>query len=61
MKRFNGYEMKGLTASDNKIILQHKANRNNLTIDEAGKVYNEGGIYIADANDVGSGLGVYCL
>lgn len=60
MKNFNGYKMVGLTEDDNKIILEHNAKQIEMTVDELGRVYNEGGQYIADAKEAEEGDGIYC-
>lgn len=60
MKKFDGTCMRGLTEQDNKIILEHAEQRIEMTIDEIGRVFNEGGIYIADAEEVDVGNGIYC-
>ncbi len=60
MKKFDGTCMRGLTEQDNKIILEHAEQQIEMTIDEIGRVFSEGGIYIADAEEVDVGNGIYC-
>jgi len=60
MKTFDGYLMIGITEEDNKAILEELDKEIDLTIDNAGRVYNSGGIYIADAKEVESGEGILC-
>ena len=57
MKKFNGYEMTGVTEADNKAIMEAETD---LFIDQFGRVWTEGGIYIADAIETESGNGIYC-
>jgi len=56
----NIYAVKGLTEKDDKAILDHNKKGIEMTIDEYGRVFNEGGIYIADAKEVEPGFGVGC-
>lgn len=60
MKKITAYELKGLTKADNKTILDYHKQRIELSIDKYGRVYNEGGQYIADAAEVESGCGIGC-
>jgi hypothetical protein len=60
-KKFNVYNYTGVTESDNKAILEAIENEIELEIDELGRVYNEGGIYIADAEEVEAGFGIGCI
>ena len=57
MKKFNGYAMTGVTVADNKAIMEAETD---LFIDHSGRVWTEGGIYIADAVEVEPGCGIYC-
>ena len=60
MKKLDIYNYAGVTKNDNKAILNALKKKIDLTIDEHGKVYSEGGIYIADVieteaeNSIGS-------
>lgn len=60
MKNFNGFSMLGITAADNKAIIEAISNEIDLTIDELDRVWNEAGIYIADAKKVEDGFGILC-
>jgi len=59
-KKLNIYNYTGVTEADNKAILEAIENEIELEIDELGRVYNEGGIYIADAEEVEAGFGIGC-
>lgn len=59
-KKFNVYNHTGATEADNKAILDAVGAGIELTIDESGRVYNEGGIYIADAEETEKGDGIGC-
>ena len=59
-KKLNIYNHIGVTEADNKAILEAIENEIELEIDELGRVYNEGGIYIADAEEVEAGFGIGC-
>ena len=60
-KKLNIYNYTGVTEADNKAILEAVDAGIELTIDELGRVYNEGGIYIADAEETELGNGIGCL
>lgn len=60
MTKFNGYKMTGKTSEDCKAIMKHVEAQIELTIDEIGRVYNEGGQYIADAVETDEGNGILC-
>ncbi|NMB98104.1 MAG: hypothetical protein GYA02_16125 [Clostridiaceae bacterium] len=59
-KKLNIYNHTGITEADNKAILEAVDAGIELTIDELGRVYNEGGIYIADAEETELGNGIGC-
>jgi hypothetical protein len=59
-KKLNIYNYLGVTENDNKAILEAIENEIELEIDELGRVYNEGGIYIADAEETEKGNGIGC-
>jgi len=60
MKKVNIFAIQGLTEEDNKEI-QRCINKDiELSIDEYGRVFTEGGQYIADAKEVESGDGIGC-
>ena len=59
-KKLNIYNYTGVTEADNKAIMEAVENEIELTIDEFGRVYNEGGEYIADAEEVEAGDGIGC-
>jgi len=52
MTKVRFYEIQGLTDKDSEVIIQHAQAEIELSIDEYGRVYNEGGQYIADAKMV---------
>jgi hypothetical protein len=60
-KKLNIYNHKGITEADNKAILEAYGNGIELIIDESGRVWNEGGEYIADAEETEKGDGIGCL
>ncbi len=60
-KKLNIYNHIGITEADNKAILEAINNQIELTIDELGRVWNEGGEYIADAEETEKGDGIGCL
>ena len=60
-KKLDIYNYRGTTEQDNKIIMEAVNNEIELSIDEFGRVYNEGGIYIADAVETDNGNGVGCV
>jgi hypothetical protein len=60
LKKLNIYNHTGVTENDNKAILEAIENEIELEIDELGRVYNEGGIYIADAEETEKGDGIGC-
>ena len=60
LKKLNIYNHTGATEADNKAILEAVEAGIELTIDELGRVYNEGGIYIADAEETELGNGIGC-
>ena len=59
-KKLNIYNHTGATEQDNKAILEAYGNGIELIIDESGRVWNEGGEYIADAEETEKGNGVGC-
>ena len=61
MKKLNIYKYKGVTEADNEAILKAIEKEIELTIDEVGRVFNEGGQYIADAEETEEGDGIGCL
>ena len=61
MKKLNIYKYKGVTEADNEAILKAIKKEIELTIDEVGRVFNEGGQYIADAEETEEGDGIGCL
>lgn len=60
MKNFNGYTMIGLNDEDNIAILKNLENDIDLTVDDSGRVWNSGGIWIADCQNVPTGEGILC-
>ena len=52
MQKIRFYELEGVTEKDNEAILKCAREAIELSIDEYGRVYNEGGLYIADAEIV---------
>ncbi|MFY9174034.1 MAG: hypothetical protein WAO24_01635 [Peptococcia bacterium] len=60
-KKLNIYNYLGVTENDNKAILEAIENEIELEIDEVGRVYNEGGQYIADAEETEKGDGIGCM
>ncbi len=60
MKKVNIFAIQGKSEDDNKIMLDTNKNGIEMTIDEFGRVYNEGGQYIADAEEVEPGEGIGC-
>ena len=59
-KKLNIYNYTGVTEADNKAILEAYGIANELIIDESGRVWNEGGQYIADAEETEKGDGIGC-
>ena len=59
-KKLNIYNHAGITEADNKAILEAVYAGIELIIDELGRVYNEEGIYIADAEEKEKGFGIGC-
>jgi hypothetical protein len=59
-KKLNIYNYTGVTETDNKAIMEAVENEIELTIDEFGRVYDESGQYIADAEEVEAGFGIGC-
>lgn len=51
MRKFDIYNMTGKTEADCKAIREMIDRDIEMTVDNLGRVYNEGGIYIADAVD----------
>jgi hypothetical protein len=60
LKKLNIYNHTGATEADNKAIMEAVENEIELTIDEFGRVYDESGQYIADAEEVEAGFGIGC-
>ena len=60
MKKVNIFAIQGKTEADNKAILECVNKDIEMTIDEHGRVYKEGSIYIADAEEVEVGSGIGC-
>ena len=60
MKEVDVSAVMGLTEKDNNVIMSHNDHNIGMTIDEFGRVYNEGGQYIADAKEVEPGHGIGC-
>ncbi len=52
---------KGLTKADDRSIINCLNKGIDMNLDEFGRVWNEGGQYIADVEFVGEGLGVACI
>lgn len=61
MKDFDEYTMMGATEEDNEAILESLENGIDLTVDDAGRVWNSGGIWIADCRNVEVGEGIACI
>lgn len=61
MKNLDISAIQGITEQDNKVITEQWQQEIELFIDEFGRVYNEGGQYIADAKEVEEGFGIGCL
>jgi hypothetical protein len=59
-KKLNIYNHAGITEADNKAILEAVGAGIELTIDEFGRVYDESGQYVADAEEVEAGFGIGC-
>jgi hypothetical protein len=60
-KKLNIYNHIGITEADNKAILEAINNQIELTIDEFGRVFDESGTYIADAEETEKGDGIGCI
>jgi hypothetical protein len=60
-KKLNIYNHIGITEADNKAIMEAVEAGIELTIDELGRVWNEGGEYIADAEETEKGDGIGCI
>lgn len=60
MKPLDIYSYTGITEQDNKAIMKHIEQEIDLFIDEYGRVFNEGGQYVADAKEEESGAGIGC-
>ena len=60
MKKFDVYSMTGRTEEDCKAIRAMIEAGIEMTIDEFGRVYNEGGQYIADGIEGEPGEGIAC-
>jgi hypothetical protein len=60
MKKVDVFAIKGKTEEDNKVILATSKKRIEMVIDDYGRIYNEGGQYIADGEVVESGFGIGC-
>lgn len=54
------YSIQGKSVEDNKIILATHKKGIGMTIDQYGRIFNEGGQYIADGEIVESGFGIGC-
>lgn len=54
------YTHKGLTKADDEEIIECIVENIDMTIDEQGRVWTEGGIYIADVEYIGEGMGIAC-
>lgn len=50
----------GATPEDDDILYRNLKKKMSMTMDNHGKVYNEGGHYIADAIEVDDGEGIGC-
>jgi hypothetical protein len=59
-REFDRFSMKGETADDNNVIQEHIVNDVPLFVDDAGRVWNEGGQYIARYIEVEPGNGISC-
>jgi len=59
-RAFDQHAMRGETSQDDKIILEHINNEVPLFVDDAGRVWNEGGEYIAKYVEVEPGDGISC-
>ncbi len=60
MKKMNVFSYQGISEEDNNSIMETIKNAIEMTIDEYGRVFTEGGIYIADAVEVEAGCGAGC-
>ncbi len=61
MKKVDVCSIKGKTKEDDKAILLTNKRQIEMTIDEHGRIFNEGGQYIADGDIVESGFGIGCI
>lgn len=59
-RKFDQYSMRGETEQDNKIILEYVNDDVPLFVDNAGRVWSEGGQYIAKYTDTEPGDGISC-
>lgn len=60
MKNVDIFAIRGMAKKDDRAMLSSNKRDIEMTIDEFGRVYNEGGQYIADAKEVESGFGIGC-
>lgn len=60
MKKFNGYEMTGITEADNKAILEAMEKEIEMFVDDCNRVWTSGDVYIADCREVEAGEGILC-
>ena len=60
MKKVDIFAIQGKTEIDNKAMLECANKDIEMTIDEHGRVFNEGDIYIANAEEVEPGDG-FCF
>lgn len=60
MKKVDVFAIKGKTKADDKAILATNKKGIEMTIDEYGRIFNEGGQYIADGEIVEAGEGIGC-
>jgi len=60
MKTVDIFAIKGMAKKDDKAMLSCNRSGIEMVIDEFGRVYNEGGQYIANAEEVESGSGAGC-
>lgn len=60
MKSVDIFAIKGITKKDDNALLLCNRSGIEMTIDEFGRVFNEGGQYIANAEEVESDFGIGC-
>lgn len=60
MKKVDIYAIRGKTKRDDAVMMKMNKANIKMTIDEYGRIFNEGGQYIADAAEVEPGFGIGC-